>query len=378
MLKKFLIASAAGLLLAACHSSPRRPARRLPRRYHRPTPCTSTRPIGVVARGDRDGFPGRRCLQAGCTAVAVRGHADTVGNPEFNLQLSRQRADAVKDALQRNGVPAAAILTGAVGEHDLPVPTADNVPERRNRSVDMAIARQALMSDADYCRALMALWRRTSTASPAQGPVPLPWPSAQRFGRPTGSRFSRSVDLLAGSAALARPGPQLARPTSNSRGRSQGPPPFSFETLRTLSLPQLPILCIEASAPWPRPTGRWWYRWRSSDRAACFLTLNCARRAFTACTALANSTRNKLDQERVADCQYGRWSSPGSWRGAIRVPRPRSRCCYYGTLRPAGSRSADRLGSSEASPQWLQEAREHVRHCDDRACGQSKSSRLSF
>ena len=78
----------------------------------------------------------------------------------------------MKDALQRNGVPAAAILTGAVGEQNLPVPTADNVPERRNRSVDIAISRQALMSDADYCRALMASWRRTSTASPAQGPVP--------------------------------------------------------------------------------------------------------------------------------------------------------------------------------------------------------------
>jgi hypothetical protein len=66
----------------------------------------------------------------------------------------------VKDALQRNGVPAAAILTGGVGEQNLPVPTADNVPERRNRSVDIAIARQALMSDADYCQALSVTYRR--------------------------------------------------------------------------------------------------------------------------------------------------------------------------------------------------------------------------
>ena len=51
-------------------------------------------------------------------------------------------------------------MPSCVGKQNLPVPTADNVPERRNRSVDIAIARQALMSDADYCRALSATYRR--------------------------------------------------------------------------------------------------------------------------------------------------------------------------------------------------------------------------
>jgi hypothetical protein len=99
-------------------------------------------------------------FKQGGAAMGVRGHADTVGNPEFNLQLSRQRAAAVKDALQRNGVPATAILSGGVGEQNLPVPTADQTPERRNRSVAIAISRQALMSDADYCQALSVTYRR--------------------------------------------------------------------------------------------------------------------------------------------------------------------------------------------------------------------------
>ena len=154
MLKKFLIASAAGLLLAACQQQAASP------------PPAAPLPQAYTVYFDT----GQSVLSPEATATVSQ--TDTVGSPEFNLQLSRQRADAVKGALQRNGVPAAAILTGAVGEQNLPVATADNVPERRNRSVDMAIARQALMSDADYCRALMALWRRTSTASPAQGPVP--------------------------------------------------------------------------------------------------------------------------------------------------------------------------------------------------------------
>ena len=90
---------------------------------------------------------------------------------EFNLQLSRQRAAAVKDALQRNGVPGSAILSGGVGEQNLPVATADNVPERRNRSVDIAISRRALMSDKDYCAALAKKWREYSrTDASTQAP----------------------------------------------------------------------------------------------------------------------------------------------------------------------------------------------------------------
>ena len=75
------------------------------------------------------------------------------------------------DALQRNGVPAAAILTGGVGEQDLPVPTADQVPERRNRSVDIAISRRPVMSDKDYCAALAKKWREY-TRTDASGPAP--------------------------------------------------------------------------------------------------------------------------------------------------------------------------------------------------------------
>lgn len=173
MLKKILIASAAGLLLAACQQQSQMasppPAAPLPQAY---TVLFNTGQAVLSSEATATVAQAAAAYKQGGTAVGVRGHADTVGDPTFNLQLSRQRAVVVKDALQRNGVPAAAILTGAVGEQNLPVQTADNVPEQRNRSVDIAISRQALMSDADYCRALMVLWRRTSTASPSQGPVP--------------------------------------------------------------------------------------------------------------------------------------------------------------------------------------------------------------
>ena len=164
MLKKFLIASAAGVLLVACQQQPQMasppPAAPLPQAY---TVYFDTGQSTLSPDATATVSQAAAAFKQGGTAVGVRGHADTVGNAEFNLQLSRQRAAAVKDALQRNGVPGSAILSGGVGEQNLPVPTAQNVPDRRNRSVDIVISDrtpQALMSDTQYCKALSATYRR--------------------------------------------------------------------------------------------------------------------------------------------------------------------------------------------------------------------------
>ena len=166
MLKKLLIASAAGLLLAACQQQPQMasapPAAPLPTAY---TVYFDTGQSALSPEATATVSQAAAAFKQGGTAIGVRGHADTVGNAEFNLQFSRQRAAAVKDALQRNGVPGSAILSGGVGEQNLPVATADQTPERRNRSVVIAIARQALMSDLDYCQALSVTYRRYRPSS---------------------------------------------------------------------------------------------------------------------------------------------------------------------------------------------------------------------
>ena len=172
MLKKFLIAWTAGLLLAACQQQPQAvstpPATPLPQAY---TVYFNTGQSVLSPEASATVSQAAAAFNQGGTNVAVRGHADTMGNAEFNLQLSRQRAAVVKDALQRNGVPAAAILSGGVGEQNLPVATADQVPERLNRSVDIAISRRALMSDKDYCAALAKKWREYSrTDASTQAP----------------------------------------------------------------------------------------------------------------------------------------------------------------------------------------------------------------
>jgi len=171
MLKKFLIASAAGLLLAACQQQAPMAS----------PPPTQVKQLYVVYfnTGQSDVSPDAQAtigqaaatFRQGGVAVAVKGHADRVGDQGMNLRLSLQRTAAAKAALMADGVPESAIRSGSLGEENLPVPTADNVPDRLNRSVHITVTGRPLMSDQDYCAALARKWR-TLTRTGASGPAP--------------------------------------------------------------------------------------------------------------------------------------------------------------------------------------------------------------
>ena len=172
MLQKFLIASAAGLLLAACQQQPQMAS---------PAPVSDVKKLFVVYfnTGQADLSPdtlatitqAASTFRQGGRNVAVKGHADRVGDQGMNLRLSMARTAAVKAALMRDGVPESAIRSGSLGEESLPVPTADQVPERRNRSVHITVSGRPLMSDKDYCAALARKWRSYARTD-ASGPVP--------------------------------------------------------------------------------------------------------------------------------------------------------------------------------------------------------------
>lgn len=50
-------------------------------------------------------------------SVELTGHADPLGNADYNLNLSQRRADAVAAKLVEGGVPEAVISTAAMGEN---------------------------------------------------------------------------------------------------------------------------------------------------------------------------------------------------------------------------------------------------------------------
>jgi OmpA-OmpF porin, OOP family len=77
--------------------------------------------------------------QKGNARITATGHTDTSGPESYNMALSLRRANAVKDALVREGVPAQAISVVGRGEQGLLVQTGDGVREPQNRRVEIVV-----------------------------------------------------------------------------------------------------------------------------------------------------------------------------------------------------------------------------------------------
>ena len=71
--------------------------------------------------------------------VLVVGHTDTVGSDPFNDALAQQRADIVRAALMRLGIPPDDIHAISRGKRAPAVPTGDGVAEPRNRRVEIIV-----------------------------------------------------------------------------------------------------------------------------------------------------------------------------------------------------------------------------------------------
>jgi outer membrane protein OmpA-like peptidoglycan-associated protein len=71
--------------------------------------------------------------------VVVIGHTDRMGSDDFNDALSRKRAEMVAARLIASGVPAGRVSVAARGEREPLIPTADEVPEPRNRRVEIKV-----------------------------------------------------------------------------------------------------------------------------------------------------------------------------------------------------------------------------------------------
>ena len=72
--------------------------------------------------------------------LAVEGYTDSVGSDDFNLKLSQQRADTVRDYLVSQGLPDGTVAATGFGKSD---PVADNdtpAGRQQNRRVEIVVS----------------------------------------------------------------------------------------------------------------------------------------------------------------------------------------------------------------------------------------------
>jgi OOP family OmpA-OmpF porin len=91
----------------------------------------------LTADGRRVVDAAAAAFKSGKSSVAIAGYTDLSGTQQYNLALSKRRADTVRSALVRDGVPAAAINESWHGKENPRVPTADGVREPQNRRVEI-------------------------------------------------------------------------------------------------------------------------------------------------------------------------------------------------------------------------------------------------
>jgi len=108
---------------------------------------------------------------SGNAPVSDTGHADRSGTDAYNMALSQRRANVVRDALGREGVPPAAITTLAKGESQPLVPTADGVREPQNRRVEIVVGQMVASNDQIYCKEMSARYRRYLGQASTEGDV---------------------------------------------------------------------------------------------------------------------------------------------------------------------------------------------------------------
>ena len=173
MLRKLLVVLATAMFVAACSSEPPPPP-------PPPPPVAAPQSFMVFFDWDRSNLSQQAVQTIGQAAAAFKsrgsaritatGHTDTSGPESYNMALSLRRANAVKNELVRQGVPADAIAVVGKGESNPLVPTGDGVREPQNRRVEIVmdgamVSTTTIFSDPrSYCKALSDKWRQYRTS----------------------------------------------------------------------------------------------------------------------------------------------------------------------------------------------------------------------
>ena len=95
----------------------------------------------LIACGEASLYQALDIIQQKGETVVIEGHADSVGDDDYNRALSRKRADFVYRWLVRHGVPPRRLRVAARGEQQPLVPEPENAGDSDN-DIDPAVAPQ--------------------------------------------------------------------------------------------------------------------------------------------------------------------------------------------------------------------------------------------
>ena len=74
--------------------------------------------------------------------IRLTGHTDNIAEEAYNLELGRQRAEAIKDLLVSNGVPAAQVSTDSKGESQPEASNDSEAGREQNRRVELRLIKK--------------------------------------------------------------------------------------------------------------------------------------------------------------------------------------------------------------------------------------------
>ena len=80
-------------------------------------------------------------------SIAVYGYTDNIGTETYNLQLSRQRAEAVREFLVQAGISPSIVSVRGFGKSDPRVPGDSEQARAANRRVEIAIVDSKLLTN---------------------------------------------------------------------------------------------------------------------------------------------------------------------------------------------------------------------------------------
>ncbi len=172
--------------------------------------------------------------------LQVNGYTDSIGGDEYNLHLSQQRADSVRDFLVSQGVPATSVIAQGFGKADPVASNAIASGRQQNRRVELVVSGSSIGTGQNAGMQTAPAGSVSGNATPAAAAGTSATPPASAPAPNYAPHVSPSANVQAGagvSAGTSTAGDQAAAQGSVQTAPSSGAAPASTTTAPSAQTP---------------------------------------------------------------------------------------------------------------------------------------------